>query len=139
MTQDLPSDFIHQCAFQLGATKVPVDEINRHWRKIKDNGSWGCLGSEAGRKLFVAYRLRELGCFEVGCRDLDFHSGCEMHFFDIYDDTKNLTDEEYAEFMNYRKNEATVAATKLSSLIDANPVNKLAERSTYFPRSKSKA
>jgi len=139
MLDDLPEALIVECAERLGASKVPVDAIQNAWKCSMVGSSYGCLNNDNGKRLFIAYRLREMGCFEVGCEfPSDSRTWCVFHFFDIWHDTRNLTDEEYAEFMNsrtkYRDEEAKVAATKLWKLIDSQPVNALAARATYFNR-----
>lgn len=88
-----------------------------------------------------AKRIADFGCFEVGCQsDEEFGSGCILHFFDIYSDSKNLTDQEYIEFMTsrhkYRMEEARYAATKLWKLLDSRPVNSVAARVANINRGK---
>lgn len=132
----LPEALIVDCAQKLGAFNVPIRAIQAAWEStIVD--CVGCLNNENGQRLFIAYRLRELGCFAVGCKDdMEQGTGCFLHFFDIYANTKSLTDAEYAAFMNGRSTESSVAATKLWKLTDSRPVNALAARSTYFNRDK---
>ena len=141
MLDDLPEALIVECAERLGASRVPVEAIQAAWKCSMVGSSYGCLNNDNGKRLFIAYRLRELGCFEVGCQfPSDSRTWCVFHFFDIYYDTKNLTDEEYAEFMNsrskYQQEEASVAATKLWKLIDSQPVNVVAARATGFRKGK---
>ena len=136
LPEQLPESLITDCAQRLGACKVPIDAIQKAWKSVSGHG---CLNTEDGQRLFIAYRLRELGCFEPGCAfDEDIGTGCILHFFDIYSDTKNLTEQEYIEFMQsrrrYRENEARVAATKLWKLLDSYPVNAVAARATCFPK-----
>lgn len=134
--KQLPESLIVDCAEKLGAFKVPIEAIQKAWKAVSRRCP-GCLNTENGQRLFIAYRLRELGCFAVGCyEDNEAGTGCFLHFFDIYTNTKNLTDEEYAAFMNWRHAEAKVAATKLWKLVDSKPVNALAARSTYFKSNK---
>lgn len=130
----LAESLIIDCAEKLGASKVPIRAIQAAWEQtIVD--CVGCLNNENGQRLFVAYRLRELGCFPVGCNsNEESWTGCVFHFFDIYSNTKNLTDAEYAAFMNGRSTEPSVAATKMWKLIDSQPVNELAARATGFKR-----
>lgn len=144
MANKLPSELseslIFDCAAKLGASRIPVEAIQRAWKSV---GGCGCLNTEDGQRLFIAYRLRELGCFEVGCQDdTEVGSGCWLNCFDIYSDTKNLSKAEYEAFMGsrkrYRENEAKVAATKLWKLLDSYPVNAVADRSTYFNRDSKK-
>jgi len=134
----LPESLIVDCANRLGAFKVPVEAIQKAWKAVNPICP-GCLNNENGQRLFIAYRLRDLGCFAVGCRDdMEQGTGCFLHFFDIYGNTRNLTDAEYAAFMNSRGTEASVAATKLWKLTDSQPVNALAARATYFNRDNKK-
>lgn len=143
LPDELPEALIVECAERLGAVKVPLEEIQKAWQSVSAYSSYGCLNNDNGKRLFIAYRLRELGCFKVGCQsEAEIGSGCFFHFFEIYFDRKNLTDEEYAAFMNsrskYRKDEASIAATKLWKLIDSHPVNVVAARATSFPANKRK-
>lgn len=135
----LPESLIVDCANQLGAVKIPIEAIQEAWKSVANSSFLGCLHNENGKRLFIAYRLRELGCFPAGCQeDVELGSGCLFHFFDIYSNTRNLTEEEYAEFMTsrrkYREQEAKWAATKLWQLIDSHPVNRVAARATGFNR-----
>ncbi len=135
MNAALPESLIVDTANRLGAVSVPVVAIQSAWQSIPNCP--GCLSSENGQRLFIAYRLRELGCFSIGCcEDNEKGTGCILHFFDIHHNTRNLTDEEYAAFMNGRRTEPDVAATKMWKLMDSEPVNALAGRTTYFSRSK---
>lgn len=141
MLDDLPEALILDCAERLGASAVPVEAIQAAWNSSNVGSSYGCLNTENGKRMFIAYRLREMGCFGVGCQLANEEgTGCVFHFFDIFYDSKNLTDAEYAEFMTsrakYRQEEARVAATKLWKLIDSQPVNAVAARATGFKRSR---
>ncbi len=139
---ELPDALIIECAERLGASTVPIEAIQKAWMAVMSNPyGRGCLNNDSGKKLFIAYRLREFGCFEVGCQsDEEFGSGCVFHFFDIYSDSRNLTDEEYIEFMisrhKYRMEEARYAATKLWKLLDSHPVNVVAGRVADINRRK---
>lgn len=137
----LPEALIVDCAERLGASTVPIAKIQKAWKSVVGFASFGCLNNENGQRLFIAYRLRELGCFRVGCKSEDeTGTGCFFHFFDIYYNSKNLTDAEYAAFMNsrakYRQDEASVAASKLWKLIDSHPINVVAARVASPKKSK---
>lgn len=137
MIGELSETLIVECAESLGACRVPVEAIQKAWGSV---GGYGCLNNDNGKRLFIAYRLREMGCFDVGCQLADeFPTGCFFHFFDIHHDTKNLTDEEYAEFMNYRQTDSGIAATKFWKLIDSEPINAVAARATLFHRKGKKS
>lgn len=137
LIDDLPETLIIECAERLGASRVPVEAIQSAWKSSMVGSSYGCLNNDNGKRLFIAYRLRELGCFEVGCQfPSDSRTWCVFHFFDIYYDTKNLTDEEYAKFMNPRRDESNIAATKMWKLIDSQPVNAVTARATGFRKGK---
>lgn len=132
----LEDQMIISCAERLGAVRIPVEEIKRAYSYVMTGPRWGCLNTDDGRKLFIAYRLRDFGCFDVGCQsDEKIGTGCILHFFDMFYDTRNLTDEEYVKFMLGRaKEEPDVAATKFWKLIDSLPVDAVASRVARFYR-----
>lgn len=75
--QELPDALIIECAERLGAIAIPIEAIQKAWAsKMSDRYGWGCLNSDSGKKLFVAYRLREFGCFEVGCQSEEVPDAC---------------------------------------------------------------
>lgn len=130
----LDDQMIISYAERLGADRIPVEEIKRAYSYVMVGQGLGCLNTEDGKKLFIAYRLRELGCFDVGCQsDEEFGTGCILHFFDMFYDTRNLTDEEYVKFMLGRaKEDPDFAATKFWKLIDSLPVDAVASRVASF-------
>jgi len=81
----LDNQMIISYAERLGANRIPVEEIKRAYSYVMVGPGWGCLNTDDGKKLFIAYRLRELGCFDVGCQsDEEFGTGCILHFFDMF-------------------------------------------------------
>lgn len=140
--EELPEQLITSTAQRLGATYVPIEQIQNAWKSYALWSNSGHLSTDNGKQLFIANRLREYECFEVGNQSTeDIGTGCILHFFDIYTTTKNLTDEEYDEFMynnKTKKNETNIAATKLWKLLDSYPVNAVAAKATSFNRGKKK-
>lgn len=136
--EQIDDQLIISMAERLGASCIPIEEIKKAYSLVMAGPGGGCLNDEEGKKLFIAYRLRDFGCFEVGCKsDEEFGTGtgCILHFFAMDRDTRNLTEEEFIEFMCGRaKKDPDFAATKFWKLVDSLPVDAVASRVANFYR-----
>jgi hypothetical protein len=126
---ELTRQLILKFAEELAADIVPVEAILNCWKEATKRTT-GCLNNQDGQRCFVHSRLIEYKCFNVGCEFDDVRLTCDLHIMDPshWDDNPSLIEE----FLRTFHCGDSIAATPITKLVDAKPVNAVARRAHQF-------